>query len=144
MVLTTTNGANGFGAARAARLLFRLTALGEIGAGALALVFPQILGVLMVASLDVYGLLLARMLGSAVLALGVTWWLARNEPLRPVWSRHAAGFIIYNLGMGVLFVFRALAASEPGLPWMVAIVHVLAGVAFAGTVWAVPRTEAAE
>jgi len=136
-----TNAPNRFGLTRIARLLFCVSALGEIAVGVLVLLFPQILAFLMVASLDPAGLLVARMLGSAALALGVTWWIARNQPLLHLASRYLAGYLIYNVGMGVLFVFCALAAREPVLPWIVAIGHVLIGVGFAAAVLGAERSE---
>ncbi len=138
--MAVTNGPNRSGLERAARLLFAASAAGEIGVGALALAFPQILALLLAAPLDASGLLVARMLGSAVLALGVTWWISRNEPLPQLSSRYAAGFVIYNLGMGVLFLLRALAPPESALPWVVAIVHVSAGLAFAAALFMTQRT----
>ncbi|HXX86389.1 MAG TPA: hypothetical protein VEN29_20715 [Casimicrobiaceae bacterium] len=129
---------------RAARLLFCASALGEIGVGAGALVFPQIIAFLLAAPLDPGGLLLARMLGSAALALGITWWIARNEPVRQLSSRFIAGYLVYNLGVGLLFLFRALSAEAPAWPWVVAIVHILAGVGFAAAVFVTRRTSEAK
>jgi len=139
-------GADSSAAARTARLLFCVSALGEIGVGVLVLLFPQILAFLMAASLDPAALLVARMLGSAALALGVMWWVSRREPVVQLLSRYLAGYLIYNLGMGVLFVFCAIAASEPVVPWIVAIGHLLLGVGFGAAVLAagrVPGSEAA-
>jgi hypothetical protein len=112
-------------ARRAAELLFLLSTLGEMGVGIAVLAFPEILALLLDMRLDAAGLLAARMLGSAVLAIGITWWVARRDPQRI--SRYAAGFIVYNLGFGVLFVFTAAHASRPALPCLVAVVHLLAG-----------------
>ena len=117
------------GAQRTAALLFSLGALGEIGVGAVVLVFPQLIALLMDAPLDSAGLLATRMLGGAVLALGLTWWSARNDPQGP--SRCMAGFLVYNVALGVLFAFQALHAARPALPWLVGIVHLLIAGAFA-------------
>ena len=64
-----TNGTNPMGRARAARLIFSVCALGEMSFGVLCLVFPQLLAVVMNASLDSMGLLVTRMLGVGVLGL---------------------------------------------------------------------------
>jgi hypothetical protein len=117
------------GAWRAAALLFTLSALGEIGVGAAALVYPQLIALLMDAPLESGGLLVARMLGSAVLALGLTWWLARNDPQGP--SRCRVGFLVYNVALGVLFALHALQAARPALPWLVGIAHLSIAAAFA-------------
>ena len=79
------------------------------------------------------------MLGSALLALGVTWWIVRNEPLHELSSRFVGGYLIYNIGMGLLFSARAIDAAEPTVPWVVAVVHLLAGVGFAGSMLVVQR-----
>jgi hypothetical protein len=106
-------------------LLITLSALGEIGVGAFVLAYPRIIALLMDAKLDASGLLVARMLGSAALALGVTWWIGRGDATRL--SRYTAGFLVYNLGIGALFGLAALSAVRPALPWLVCIVHLGAG-----------------
>jgi len=90
---------------------------------------PELLELVLQTSLGGHGLLVARMLGAAVLALGVAWWIARNEPQEQGITRCAAGFIVYNLAVGLLFALHALAAARPAiLPWIVGLVHLLAGV----------------
>jgi hypothetical protein len=120
------------GAQRVARALLTLSALGEIGVGAVGLAYPQFVALLLDATLDAGGLLVARMLGSAALALGITWWMARRETARL--SRYTAGYIVYNLGVGALFALAALTAVRPALPWLVCIVHLVAGVGFGAAV----------
>ena len=138
-----SSDANTSGVERAARLLFCAGALGEIGTGLVVLVFPRLVGILINAAVDVPGLLIARISGSTILALGVTWWIARNEPLGRLTSGYLPGFLIYNLAVAALFALRALAASEPAMPWLVSTVHVVAGVGFAAAMLAAPRPEAA-
>jgi hypothetical protein len=106
-----------------------LDRVAQIGVGVVLLPFPQVAALLLDASLDGTGLLVARGLGGAALALGLTWWIVRNDS-RAV-ARCAAGFIIYNVVVGALFAFQALQAARPPLPWLVGIVHLLAGGAFA-------------
>lgn len=133
-VVAGTKAANGMSIQRAAQFLFTLSALGEIAIGIVALLFPQIVALLLATSLDGTGQLIARMLGSAVLALGVTWWLARRDPFPQLMSRYAAGFLVYNVGIALLFLVRALVVAAPALPLVVAIVHVLAGLGFLAAV----------
>jgi hypothetical protein len=117
-------------AARAAALVIILMAIGEALVGVVLLALPrEVVQLLIDATLDARGLIVARMMGVAVLALGITWWMARGDADRL--SRYAAGFIVYNLGVGALFGWAALAASQPALPWIVCVAHLAAGVAFA-------------
>lgn len=116
--------------ARLARVVFMLGAVGEIGVGVAVVVVPQIGPILIAAPLDASGLLVARMLGGAVLALGITWWLARGEAAAI--SRCAAGFLVYNVTVGALFVAAALATTRPVLPALLGAAHLLAGVVFGG------------
>jgi hypothetical protein len=127
-----TNGPASSGIQRAAALLFSASALGEIGVGVVLLPFPQVAALLLDASLDGTGLLVARGLGGAALALGLTWWVARNDARALAYC--TAGFIIYNMVVGALFAFQALHAARPALPWLVGIVHLAAGGAFAAAV----------
>ena len=107
-----------------------LMAIGETSVGMIILALPrEVVQLLIDAALDARGLIVARMMGVAVLALGITWWMARGDADRL--SRYSAGFIVYNLGVGALFGWAALAASQPALPWIVCVVHLAAGVAFA-------------
>jgi hypothetical protein len=122
-------------AERPVAVLFAASAAGEIAVGAVGLVFPQVLALLLDVSLDAAGLLAARLLGSAVLALGLTWWIARREPAGQGIGRCAAGYLVYNLAVGLLFSLRALAAARPALPWLVGVAHVLAGLGFGVALW---------
>ena len=104
-----------------------LMAIGEALVGVVLLVLPsEVVRLLIDATLDARGLIVARMLGVAVLALGITWWMARGDA-QP--SRYSAGFILYNLGVGALFGWAALSASQPVLPWIVCVAHLGAGAA---------------
>jgi hypothetical protein len=124
---------------RTAALVFTLGALGDTAVGALVFAFPQVLAVLMAAPLDTAGLTVARMLGAAVLALGVTWWIARGEPTQL--PRHAAGFLIYNIGIGIVFGMAALTATQSLLPWIVCVGHLALGAVFGAALAATPRNE---
>jgi hypothetical protein len=125
--------------ARIVGFLLTLSALGEIAVGVALVAYPSLVAFLMAAPVDSNGLLVARMMGGAMLALGVTWWIARAEPGRL--THYVAGYLIYNLVVGVLFVAAALYASRALVPWIVAIVHLGAGAAF-GTAMAMARKQA--
>jgi hypothetical protein len=120
-----------------AGLLLTLMALGELGVGVLVLAFPTPLtGLLLAAPMEGVGLVVTRMAGIAIAALGLTWWRARRD-LDQRFTRVAPGFLVYNLGVGLLFLAYALTAigSVP-LAWIVAAVHLLAGLAFAAALLA--------
>ena len=115
-----------------AEWLFALIALGEIGIGLLGTLFPAaVIGFLLGAPIEGTGAVAARLAGIAVASVGISWWPDRNrldaERLRQI----AAGFIVYNLGVGLLFVAYAWTADRL-LPvaWLVAAVHLFAGGAF--------------
>ena len=64
---------------RAATLVVTLMAIGESLVGVVLLAMPrEVVQLLIDAALDARGLIVARMLGVAVLALGITWWMARG------------------------------------------------------------------
>ena len=124
-------------APRAAALLFLLGSLAEMTVGVAGILFPEILAFLMAAPLDPSGLIVARMLGCAVLALGITWWFARRDAA--LLSRYAAGFLIYNAGVGLAFALAALASARPALPWLVCVAHLLLAAGFGAAMAATPR-----
>jgi hypothetical protein len=114
--------------ARIVGFLVTLSALGETAVGIALVAVPSLVAFLIAAPVDSNGLLVARMMGAAMLALGVTWWIARGDAGRL--THYVAGYLIYNLVVGALFVAAALHASQALVPWVVAIVHLGAGAAF--------------
>ncbi|MBL8529097.1 MAG: hypothetical protein JNL68_15530 [Burkholderiales bacterium] len=119
--------------ARVTGALFAAAALGELGVGFAVLAFPEALAeFLLAAPIEGVGVVIARMLGIALAALGLTWWLARRD-LTERRLRLAPGFVGYNLGVGFLFLSYAMAANGPvPVPWLIAELHLLIGLAFAG------------
>jgi uncharacterized membrane protein len=84
------------------------------------------MGLLLEATLVGISLVIARLFGIAIIALGITWWLMRGDVSRQL--RMAPGFIIYNLGVGALVLVYALEAASPvPISWAVALAHLLAG-----------------
>jgi hypothetical protein len=106
---------------RIVQRLFAVCSYAEIAVGIAALAFPQVVSLLLDAALDAHGLLVARMLGVAALAFGITWRGARRDPRSA--PRYAVGFVIYNLGVGTLFGIGAAAAERSAVPWLVAAFH---------------------
>ena len=127
-------------ARRAGALLLTLAALGEMAVGVLVAAFPAVAPVLLGAPLEGNGLVVARMMGLAILVIGLTWWLSRSESDRI--ARHAPGFLLYNIGIGLLFAVTATSAPLPLIPWLVAIAHLGTGAVFA-TLAAMARSSAA-
>ena len=113
---------------RVAGIVFVLGALGEMGVGVLIAVVPEAGRVLIGAPLVDAGLIVARMLGVGVLALGLTWWLSRNDAAAV--ARCTAGFVLYNFGLGALFGLAAVAAERPALPWLLCVAHLVLGAGF--------------
>ena len=113
-----------------ASTVMALASAGEIAVGLLVLALPrEVGGLLLGGTLDAGASLVARMLGCAVLALGVTWWMARQQAERIRGCR--MGFFIYNFGIGGLFAWVALTAPYALVPWIVCVAHVSIGVAMA-------------
>ena len=113
------------------RLLIEASAIGELAVGIGVALFPRtVSGLLLGAPIEGIGAVIARLAGVAVAALGLTWWSARSsldQWLTPI----APGFFGYNLGVGLLFLSYALAATASvTVAWLVAAVHLLAGFAF--------------
>jgi hypothetical protein len=123
----------GDAARRAAEIVFTLSAAGEIGVGLAVAIRPAGgIGLLLGAPTEGTAVVVARMMGIAVAALGLAWWPDRNR-LGPQRLREVApAFIGYNLGVGLVFVAwswtmgRALSVSS-----LVAAVHLLAASALA-------------
>lgn len=113
-------------------LLLFLMAPGEMAVGMLIAAYPAAASLLLGAPIEGPGLLVVRMLGVAVLAIGLSWWLARRDPAAR--SRQVPGFLVYNFGVGALFAWAAIASVQPFVPWILAVVHVGAGAIASATV----------
>jgi hypothetical protein len=118
-------------AARVSRLLFMAGAVGELCVGAALVLLPaDAIGLLLNAALSGASLVVARVLGIALIALGLTWWSARRAPA--ALRSRAVGFLAYNLGMGLLLLLLALLAGRfAAVLWLVAWLHLLTGLGFA-------------
>lgn len=125
--------------------LFAVAAASELVVGLAVLAFPgAVMGLLLASPPTGVGLVVARLLGTAIIALGLTWWFARGD-LRQKFKRIAPGFIVYNLGVGLLFLLYALAAGRRDpLPWVVGLVHLSLGLAFGVAVVSWRRSESAD
>lgn len=133
----------------AERLLKRLLAFGaiiEMSVGLGVVAFPeQLLELLLNAPLADPGVVVARLLGTALIALGLAWWSARSQPREP-WARGCClGFLVYNLGAGLWLLLRALTASQRvELLWVLALFHAGLGLAFAALLLSRPPASLAK
>ena len=68
------------GAQRAMKLLIEASAIGELGVGIAVVLFPRtVSGLLLGAPIQGTGAVIARLVGVAVAALGLTWWFRRGD-----------------------------------------------------------------
>lgn len=116
----------------ATRSIVVAASLGELGVGILATVFPGPVGSLLLASpVEGTGLVVVRMVGVSIAALGSSWWMARREAPQDLRRLVGGGFLVYNFG--VALVFAAYALSQERLLWvpvLVVAVHLLVGVSY--------------
>ncbi len=106
--------------------LLIVSAAVEASAGIALLTLPGIfVGLLIGGSLDAAGaLVVARLAGVALLALGLACWLARNDAASRAGKGVIAAMLMYNGGAVAVLAFASLGQgmSGPGL-WPAAVLH---------------------
>jgi hypothetical protein len=112
------------------RLLLTLTALLEVGTGLMLLLSPRVpLEIL----LGFRGpgpdiLVVARVAGAALVAIGVAAWLARSDNRTPSLIGVLAGILVYNLAVAAVLAFAALTLRMSGIAlWPVVALHAALG-----------------
>ncbi len=106
--------------------LHTVTALIELGAGAVLLGFPSAVVKLLLGSpLDsAPAVALGRVAGAALLALGVACWLARSDAQSRAARGLVAAMTVYNLAAVAVFLFAGLGAKLVGVAlWPAVILH---------------------
>lgn len=113
------------------KLLLSFTALLETGTGLLLLLSPHVpLGLLL--GLPGTGpdtLVVARVAGAALLAIGVASWLARSDNRTPAQLGLLVGILIYNLSAAAILAFAGLGLRMSGVAlWPAVVLHAALGV----------------
>ena len=114
------------------RLLLTLSGSLEILAGLSALITPAPVVSLMLGSpLDSIGVVLARLFGAGVFALGLACLKARDDVRSPAGLAVSVGITAYNVLAAVVLLWAAAGLSLGGLLlWGAGIVHAVFGVLF--------------
>lgn len=114
--------------------LLVVTAVVELGAGLALLVAPSpVVNLLLGAGLESpESVLLGKIAGSALLAIGLSCWLGRNEP-----GGLVAGLLLYNAALVMLFLDAGMIDKMRGIAIWPAV-----GVHGAMTVWCAARLRA--
>jgi len=119
------------------RLLFKASAVVEILAGLAFLVAPNlVVGLLLGDGLGATGVAVARVLGIALLSVGVASWESPGHAIR---IAPRAGLCIYNVGAAIVFVILGAYGGMNGiLLWPVAVLHALIGAMMLWAILAAP------
>ena len=108
------------------KFLHTVTAIIEAGAGLALGCFPSaVVALLLGSGLDSpAAVILGRLAGAALLALGVACWLARGDAGSCAARGLAAAMVVYNLGAVVLFVYAGAGLGMHGVAlWPAAGLH---------------------
>jgi hypothetical protein len=111
-------------------MLLTLTALLEVGTGLMLLLSPRVPLEILIGfrgpASDI--LVVARMAGSALLAIGVAAWLARSDDRTPSQTGVLAGSLVYNLAVAAVLAYAALTLRMSGIAlWSVVALHAALG-----------------
>jgi hypothetical protein len=114
------------------RLIVGSAAIGEMAVGALAALFPgTVMTFLLYDTVQGTGLVVARMVGVAIVALGWTWWQARNEPRARLMRLAGGGLLLYNFGVAAIFAgYLYSRGLLLWVPMLVAAAHLSVGAGF--------------
>lgn len=109
------------------RSLLMTTAVLEVGAGAALICLPSLATMLL---LDVpltrpEALVVARVGGAGLLALGVACWFARGDVQSNAAKALVAGMVIYNVGAVIALGYAGVALQQVGVVlWPAVMLHV--------------------
>jgi len=107
------------------KTLLALTALGEAITGLVLLVYPPIVvRLLFSAEIAGVGVVISRVAGAALLAIGVACWLARNDLGCPTQLGLLIGVLIYDIAAAALLAHAGLFLDMAGIAlWPVIVLH---------------------
>jgi hypothetical protein len=108
------------------RYLLIVTALSEAGTGVALLAVPNAVIQLLlgVESSAAEALLVGRVAGAALMAIGVTCWLARHDDGRAARNGVLAGVLIYDILAAAVLVYAGLTLGLSGIAlWPAAALH---------------------
>ena len=110
---------------RATRELLIVTAWLEALTGVALLASPRVpASLLLGATLDSSGLVLARVAGAALLSLGLACWLVRHDGASRAGRAVVSAMLAYNLAVVAVFLHASLALGVAGLLlWPAACAH---------------------
>jgi len=116
----------------------------ETGTGLILLIDPSALASLLLRSpLEGAGLIVARIGGGGVLALGIACWCARKTPMTPAGLGVSWAFLAYNLVACVTLALARPALASNGLPALGAsILHGVLAAALLGALFGRRRSSA--
>jgi hypothetical protein len=102
------------------KLLLKLTALIEVGAGLALLIVPAfVVKLLLGAEISGAAVPLGRVAGAALLALGVACWCARGEARGLV-----IAMLVYNVGVAIVLAAAGIQLATVGIAlWPAVILH---------------------
>jgi hypothetical protein len=115
--------------------LLTSSALIELGAGLLLLLFPSyMLALVFGLQSNSLAVMVAQVAGVALLALGIACWSARNDAGGPARLGSLRAITVYNGSAGLLLVLFAVTGRASGIViWLFAVVHLVHAVLFAFT-----------
>jgi hypothetical protein len=107
------------------KTLLAVTGVGEAATGLALLVYPPIVARLLLgAEINDVGVVISRVAGAALLAIGVACWLARNDPERPAQLGLLTGVLIYDLAAAAILAYAGLFLDMAGLAlWPAVVLH---------------------
>jgi hypothetical protein len=111
--------------------LLIVTALLELGTGLLLLLVPALpLALLLnVTERASETLIVARVAGAALLAIGVTCWLARRDGPNPAQHGVLAGVLLYDVAAAGLLAYAGLFLNLAGIAlWPAVVLHTMLAV----------------
>jgi len=105
--------------------LFIVTAVVEAGAGlALALAPSVLVSLLIGASLDMPGMVVARIAGVALLSLGLACWLTRNDGQSRAATGLTTALLLYNVAAVALLAYAGTGLGLSGIGlWPAVVLH---------------------